>query len=187
MNLPIIYTDRLILRPLSLDDANDMFEYAKLPNVGPNAGWEPHRSVYETTAVIYNLIANKPHDQLGNWAIVDRTNNKMIGTIELHHYFPNFKAELGYSLNPKYWGQGIVTEAAFAVLDYGFNKLELKRIEAGTFIDNFQSQRICEKIGMKKEGVARNGYIRYDGVIFDKVMFGITNDEFEEHLRKIYN
>ena len=59
MNLPIIYTDRLILRPLSLDDANDMFEYAKLPNVGPNAGWEPHRSVYETTAVIYNLISNK--------------------------------------------------------------------------------------------------------------------------------
>ena len=184
MNLPIIYTDRLIMRPLSLDDANDMFEYAKLPNVGPNAGWEPHRSVYETTAVIYNLIANKPHDQLGNWAIVDRTNNKMIGTIELHHYFPNFKAELGYSLNPKYWGQGIVPEAALKVLEVGFEVLQLKRIEAGAFINNFQSQRVCEKILMTKEGIKKNGYIRYDGVICDIIIYAMTDIEYFELIKK---
>lgn len=187
MNLPILYTQRLIIRPLAVSDAEDMFEYAKTNLVGPKAGWPPHESIQETVRVLRNMVLFKPQYELGNWAIVDKYTNKMIGTIELYNYVPNFKAELGYALNPNYWGQGIVTEAAFAVLDFGFNKLELKRIEAGTFIDNFQSQRICEKIGMKKEGVARNGYIRYDGIIFDKVMFGITNDEFEEHIRKIYN
>jgi ribosomal-protein-alanine N-acetyltransferase len=108
----------------------------------------------------------------------------MIGTIELYNYVPSFKAELGYALNPIYWGKGLVTEAALKVLDYGFNVLELKRIEAATFLDNFQSQRVCEKIGMIKEGIARNGYIRYDGIIFDKVMFGITVEEYRTFIEK---
>ena len=180
MNLPIIYTDRLILRPITLDDANDMFEYAKLPNVGPNAGWEPHRSLYETTAVIYNMIANKPQDQLGNWAVVYRSTGKMIGTIELHHYFPCFKAELGYSLNPEYWGLGLIPEAASKVLEFGFEMLQLKRIEAGTFLNNYQSQRVCEKIKMTKEGIKKNGYIRYDGVIYDIIIYAITDQEYFE-------
>lgn len=107
----------------------------------------------------------------------------MIGTIELYNYIPGFKAELGYALNPKYWGLGIVTEAGFKVLEFGFNNLELKRIEAGTFLDNYQSQRVCEKLGMIREGVQRNGYIRYDGVIFDKVVFGITVEEYREFIK----
>ena len=62
------------------------------------------------------------------------------------------------------------TEAAKEVISYGFEFLDLKRIEAGTFIDNYQSQKVCEKIGFVKEGVARNGYVRYDGKIFDKLI-----------------
>ena len=96
----------------------------------------------------------------------------------MYNYVPNFKAELGYALNPSYWGNGIMTEAGKKVLDYGFNILGLKRIEAGTFVDNIQSQRVCEKLGFTKEGIARNGYIRYDGIIFDKVVYGMTSNEF---------
>ena len=108
----------------------------------------------------------------------------MIGTIELYNYIPNFKAELGYALNPSYWGQGLVTEAGLKVLEFGFNNLELKRIEAGTFLDNYQSQRVCEKLGMTREGVQRNGYIRYDGIIFDKVVYGITVEEYRDFIKK---
>ena len=45
-------------------------------------------------------------------------------------------------------------------------------------VDNIQSQRVCEKLGFTKEGIARNGYIRYDGIIFDKVVYGMTSNEF---------
>ena len=108
----------------------------------------------------------------------------MIGTIELYNHIPNFKAELGYALNPSYWGQGIIPEAAFQILNYGFEYLNLKRIEVGVFVDNYQSQRVCDKLGFIKEGVARNGYLRYDGKIFDKIQYGITNQEFFEKFGK---
>ncbi len=185
MNLPILYTKRLMIRPLAVSDAEDMYEYAKTSLVGPKAGWPPHQNFQETIQILRNMVLFKPAYELGNWAIVERNTNKMIGTIELYNYVPSFKAELGYSLNPNYWGQGIVFEAGLKVLEYGFSTLELKRVEASTFIDNYQSQRVCEKLGMTKEGIARNGYIRYDGVIFDKIIYGITNEEFYQHLEKL--
>lgn len=178
MNLPILYTKRLIIRPLAVSDATDMFEYAQTDLVGPKAGWAPHQTIEDTIRILRSMVYFKPQYKLGNWAIVWRETKKMIGTIELYNYVPNFKAELGYALNPSYWGNGIMTEAGKKVLDYGFNILGLKRIEAGTFVDNIQSQRVCEKLGFTKEGIARNGYIRYDGIIFDKVVYGMTSNEF---------
>lgn len=178
MNLPILYTDRLIIRPIAISDAYDMFEYAKTNLVGPNAGWEPHSTVEDTIRIIRQMILFKPSSELGIYAIVLRSENKMIGTIELYNYTPSFKAELGYALNPSYWGMGLTTEAARAVLEFGFKTLELKRVEVGTFTNNYQSQRVCEKLGFIKEGVARNGYIRYDGVIFDKLIYGMTSSEY---------
>lgn len=178
MRLPTLYTERLIIRPLSVLDADDMYEYAKTPYVGPMAGWPPHVSLSDTIAVIKSMITIKSPQEMGNWAIVLKSNNKMIGTIELYNYYPHFKAELGYSINPAYWGNGFATEAAEEVLAYGFEFLDLKRIEAGTFLNNFQSQRVCEKLGFIKEGVARCGYVRYDGKVFDKLIYGMTLDEY---------
>ena len=120
-----------------------MYEYAKTNLVGPKAGWAPHINLNETFTILRNMVLFKPQYELGNWAIVDKNTNKMIGTIELYNYIPNFKAELGYALNPAYWGQGLVTEAGLKVLEFGFDSLELKSIEAGTFLDNYQSQRVC--------------------------------------------
>lgn len=184
MNLPTLMTSRLIIRPISVLDADDMYEYAKTPYVGPLAGWEPHISIDQTIAIIRNMQMIKSQYELGNWAIVYRETGKMIGTIELYNHIPAFKAELGYALNPLYWGQGIVPEAAFEVLTYGFEYLKLKRIEVGVFTDNYQSQRVCEKLGFVKEGIARNGYLRYDGKIFDKLQYGITDKEFFEKFGK---
>lgn len=173
-----LYTDRLILRDLHVSDADDFFEFAYTDLVGPLAGWSPHKNLAETIRVIHNMNISTEEGNSFNYAIIDKKSLKMIGTIELYNYFPHHKAELGYALNPKFWNQGLVTEAAMAILDYGFNVLKLKRIEAGTYIDNYASQRVCEKIGMTKEGIAKKGYIRYDGVVFDKVVYGITNDEY---------
>ncbi len=177
MKLPVLCTKRLIVRPLSVLDADDMYEYAKTSMVGPMAGWPPHSSIADTISVIKTMTA--PYG-LGVWAIVLKETGKMIGTIELYNHIVHFKAELGYSLNPSYWGHGYATEAAKEVIAFGFEYLELKRIEVGTFIDNYQSQRVCEKLGFIKEGIARSGYVRYDGKVFDKMMFGMTDKEYRE-------
>ena len=178
MNLPTLYTKRLIIRPLAVSDATDMFEYSQTNLVGPKAGWAPHININETYTILRNMVLFKPQYELGNWAIVDRQTNKMIGTIELYNHSPLFKAELGYSLNPKYWGLGIVPEATNEIVSYGFEFLSLKRIEVGIFVDNIQSKRVCEKTGFSFEGVSRNGYIRYDGIIFDKANYAMTKEDY---------
>lgn len=183
--LPTFYTKRLIIRPINIRDAKDMYEYATDPRVGPYAGWEPHRSIEETKQIINMMTGYKTRIGSETFAIVERKSFKMIGTIELYNLIPDFKAELGYSLNPNYWNLGYTTEAAFKILEHGFLKLNLKRIEAGTFIDNIASQKVCEHLGMKYEGTQRNGYMRYDNRLFDKMVFGITDKEFFEHLRKV--
>ena len=94
------------------------------------AGWPPHISIVETISIIKSMITIKSPYELGNWAIVLKSNNKMIGTIELYNHYYKFKAELGYSINPAYWSNGYATEAAKEVISYGFEFLDLKRIEA---------------------------------------------------------
>ena len=176
--LPTIFTERLILRNISSDDAKDMFEYAKTPYVGPVAGWHPHKSVAETKAIINMFLGYQAKGALGVYAIVLKKENKMIGTIELFNYVQNFKAEMWYSLNPNYWGNGLVPEAAEAILAWGFEDLNLKRIEVNLFTDNHQSERVCQKLGMSYEGLIRNGYLRYDGLIFDEKKYSITDKEY---------
>ena len=102
----------------------------------------------------------------------------MIGTIELYNHYANFKAEMGYALNPAYWGMGIVPEAGAALLQWGFKELNLKRIEINLFVDNYQSERVCQKLGLKLEGIIRNGYMRYDGKIFDEKKYSITDTDY---------
>lgn len=176
--LPTLYTERLILRPLDHKDALDFYSYATSNLVGPRAGWEPHRDLNETKQILKNMIEYKTTFDLGHFAVVLKSTNKMIGMVELYNYISNFKAVLGYSLNPTYWGHGYIPEACFKVLEYAFCVLHLKRVEAATFVDNYQSQRVCEKIGMTREGVSRKAYLRYDDKIFDEVFYGITDDEF---------
>lgn len=182
--LPVFTTDRLILREISILDARDMYEYARLPYVGPQAGWNPHSSIDETIRIIQMFIETKKSGDMGVWAIVDKKTRKMIGTIELYNYVPRFKAELGYVLNPKFWGKGYVVEAGKALLNYAFNTLGLKRVEAGVFVDNHQSIRVCEKLGLKREGIARKGYLRYDGLVLDKIVFGMTDDDYYDLSQK---
>ena len=82
MKLPTLYTERLMIRPLSVLDADDMYEYAKTPLVGPMAGWPPHTSLSDTINVIKIMSTIKTPYELGAWAIVLKSNQKMIGTIE---------------------------------------------------------------------------------------------------------
>lgn len=178
MKLPVLQTPRLIIREISILDADDMFLYACNPSIGPMAGWAPHQNKNETLSVIGLFIEAKKRGEPGVYAIVDRFSGRMIGTIELFNYVPNFKAELGYALSEDYWGLGLIPEAAKAVIGFGFNTLNLKRIEVNAFTTNYQSIRVCEKLGFIKEGIARNGYMRYDGKIFDKVIYGMTNQEY---------
>lgn len=186
-SLPTVMTERLILRETKTSDYKDMYEYASLPNVGPVAGWKPHANLRETKAILQLFEDKKKFGQLGTYAIVLRESQKMIGTVELHSYIALFKAELGYTVSPYYWGRGIAVEASKEVIKVGFEYFGLRRIECTTFVDNYQSQRVCEKLGLTYEGIRKNGYQLYDGTIHDIQCYSIIDEEYfsEEYQNKI--
>lgn len=178
IRLPVIETKRLILREVRLSDCEDMFEYASLPTFGPMAGWQPHRTVGETRSILQLFLDKKKYGQLGTFAVILKEENKMIGTLELHTYMRGFKAELGYSINPKYQGKGYATEAAIEAIIWGFEDLGLARIECTTYVNNYSSQKVCHKLHLTYEGIRRKGYQLYDGSFHDIKCYGITDEEY---------
>lgn len=145
-----LQTDRLILRKWKETDSKDLFEYAKSNLVGPNAGWAPHKNEEESKQIIKMFIESKD-----TYAIVLKSENKVIGSIGLHLDSPDEsladlnQREIGYVLNPKYWGKGIVPEAVNRVLKYGFQELGLDLIWCAHFDFNHNSKRVNEKCGFK--------------------------------------
>lgn len=145
-------TDRLILRPITLADAEDLFEYASDPENTKHT-FPTHQSIEETQWVIANLFMASP---LGNFAIELKENGKMIGTCDLRVNEEEKSAELAYAINKKYWGNGYAPEAAKRLLELAFNDLKIERLWAKFSSQNPASGRVMEKIGMEKEGILRH-------------------------------
>lgn len=141
-----IETERLILRPLTLDDINDFFNYCKKPNIGPNAGWKPHETIEESLKILNMMMSE--HEV---WGIELKDNHQLIGTIGLHvRNFDNAIAnrkEIGYVLDDTYWNQGYMTEAVRHVIDYAFIDEELDEVVCGHATHNLRSKRVIDKSG----------------------------------------
>ncbi|MCV2232296.1 GNAT family N-acetyltransferase [Acholeplasma manati] len=139
-----IVTKRLVLRALKPSDAAAMFDYAKTDEVGPQAGWTPHKSVEESANILNYMIRTNEV-----WGITTRDNDTLIGTIGLHKdedEKSTFRS-LGYVLHPAYHGQGLMTEAVKALIVYAFEQTNIDIIGCGHFTDNIASQRVIEKCG----------------------------------------
>lgn len=171
-------TERLILNEWTLSDAEDLYAYAKNPNVGPHAGWSPHKSVDESKEIITELFL-----PVGAWAIRLKESGRVVGSIGLEpdKYRPDANSrEMGYSLAEDQWGKGIMTEAATAVLHFGFRELGLDQMGICTGELNKRSQRVIEKCGFRYEGTLRRNYKVYDGSIRDSMIFSMLRSEYEE-------
>jgi len=177
--LPNITTPRLYLRPVSPSDAEDIFDYAKRKEVGPNAGWAPHEDISVTRKFVESLLLKRERGHPGVFAVVHRFDEKVVGTIEIHSYVADFKGDLGMVLHPDYWGQGLMLEAAKAVMVYGFEYLGLKRLGYAHFPENYPSKRLREKLGFTFEGIARNNYKRFDGAILDEAVASYTLEDYK--------
>lgn len=171
-----IETERIILRPISMFDAKDMFEYASDPEVCKYVTWDAHKNLEETLSVLNKMTnENKNHPI---FAITLKENKKMIGTIDAVLFGNNQhdkKAEIGYCINKNYWGNGLTTEAVKAFINYLFKTYNLHRIQAKHAIENPASGRVMQKSGMQKEGVLRE-YFYLKGEYLDIVMYSILEN-----------
>lgn len=177
-DIPILETDRLILRKLTIEDAADLFEYASEPEVSRFLPWEKHRTSHDTEEFIRSAIESYESSHLAPWGIALRSNNKLIGTIDFVRWLPNhFRAEIGFVLSNRYWGQGLTLEATKRVVRFGFERMELQKIEAQSMIENVQSQRVLQKLGMRFEGVLRNHWWIKDQ-FRDTVQYSMLKNEY---------
>ncbi len=153
---PVLETSRLYLRKMTKKDSADMYEYSKLEEVTRYLLWDPHESETYTYKYLSYLQSRYRSGDFYDWAVVWKQNNKMIGTCGFTSFhLESNSAEVGYVLNPDYWGCGIAPEAVNAVLEFGFINLNLHRIEARYMVDNTRSRSVMEKVGMTYEGVKR--------------------------------
>lgn len=155
-NLPEIKTSRLILRKLKLSDAKDMYEYASDPQVSKYMVWDTHPSINCTKEFLKFVRKTYKSGGAESWAVTLRDSGKMIGTCGFYRIDGRHRnSEIGYAMNRKYWGQGLMTEAVNAVIEFGFKKLKLNRVQANCRLENKGSEKVMIKCGMKYEGIMR--------------------------------
>ena len=141
-------TERLLLRRWEESDAEDLFRYARDPDVGPICGWPPHRNVEESLSVIRNVLSGPEC-----YAVCLKEDRKAIGCIELRlngrtdMTDRDDECELGYWIGRPFWGQGLIPEAARELIRHGFEDLHMQKIWAGYYDGNLRSRRVQEKCG----------------------------------------
>jgi [ribosomal protein S5]-alanine N-acetyltransferase len=155
-NLPPLETPRLLLRKVRLSDAADIFAFASDPAVARYTTWPPHPTVVATEAFVRELLQRYAQGLVAPWGIVHRDDGRMIGSCGFAYVMAwHGRAEIAYALSPAYWGRGLMPEALRAVLAFGFETLQLNRIEARCEVENHASERVMQKVGMQFEGVLR--------------------------------
>lgn len=168
-------TERLILRPVTVKDAEDVYEYGSDPETVKYV-FNIYKSLEEAQGRILDYFVKDP---LGKFGIELKSSHKLIGTIDFRLDTPDLKAEIGYAIGRNYWGNGYVPEAATRLLQLGFEELGLKRINALHCSENLKSGRVMQKIGMQKEGVLHNNS-RLKGRTVDDVIYAITDEQWQK-------
>ena len=177
-DLPVLETERLILRKLSMLDVYDVFEYASVPEIAEHVMWQHHRSKADSMHFLRVVVQQYQNGTPSPWGIVYKENNKLIGTGGFHLWnFEHRKAEIGYALSAAYWNKGIMTEVLKVMIKFGFENLNLNRIEALCKVGNLASERVMQKCGMMLEGIFRQ-QIFVKEKFHDLKMYSILKSDF---------
>lgn len=175
-----IKTDRLILRKYRKTDAKDVFEaWTGDKAVTRYMTFTPHESKEQTADTLEKWCTLYTRDNVYLWAI--QMGDKVIGNINVVTISNTLEScEVGYCLGVKYWGQGIMTEAAQAVIDFLFRQVGVNRIELSHAVGNPSSGRVAEKCGMKYEGTKREAFKSPDGKFCDLKCYGIVKSDWQK-------
>lgn len=173
-------TERLILRPWLEADAEDLYEYAKDPEVGPIAGWPVHTSVENSREIIRDTLMTEE-----TYAVCRKSDGKPIGCAGLsvgknsNLKLPETEAEIGYWLGRPFWGNGLIPEAARELIRHGFEDLGLETLWCGYFDGNEKSWRVQEKCGFTHHHTNENIYWELLGAVFTEHISRLTRAEWE--------
>ena len=172
-------TDRLVLRELNDDDWPAVLDYQSDPRYLRYYPWTERtpEDVREFVQAFVTQQSEKPRTRF-QMAIVLKSNSQLIGNCGIRMGSADaHEADIGYELSPQHWGNGYATEAARAILHFGFTELGLHRIWSWCIADNLGSARVLEKLGMRPEGRLREKE-HFKGRWWDTLLFAILDQEW---------
>ncbi|KIA92873.1 GNAT family acetyltransferase [Flavobacterium sp. JRM] len=154
---PILTTERLTLRQLSTEDGQVIFALRSDTEINKYLGRQASRTIEDAITFINNINDNIKRNDSIYWAITLTKSKIFIGTICLFDFSnEKNKCEIGYELLTNFQGQGIMQEATTKVIDFAFQTMRLKKIEAFTHNDNLSSIKLLTKLDFKKSKEANN-------------------------------
>lgn len=169
---PSIQTSRLLLRPFTLDDANNISQIARSPQVLDTSMWLPEHTEAEwigSHAENYNAGATV------HFAIQHR--GELCGYVGASLSLADRYADMGFFIDSQFWNRGFATESCTAFIEFSIHKLELHRIASAHFSRNLASGRVMQKLGMTYEGTLRQRVYK-DGVYEDLELYGLLDSEW---------
>ena len=174
-----IYTERLVLRRFTVDDAQAMYNnWANDERVCRFLSWSPHKSSEETKQLLEGWCDAYKNDTTYNWAI--EFSGTVIGSISVVEIKERHeRAEIGYCMGYAYWNKGIMSEATKAVVDYLFSEVGVNRIDISHAVKNPASGRVAQKCGLTYEGTKREFFKPSSGEFLDISYYGILRSEWE--------
>ena len=175
---PVLESERLLLRRFEESDAERLYELRSNPKVMQYMDSYPEPNVNAIKFKIQEM--NLSYDmRLGiNWAIILKDTQKMIGYFGIWKLDKdNCRGEVGYSLDPEFWGNGYMSEAFHLVIPFGFHEMHLHSFEGNVNPYNENSIRILEKHGFRKEAYFRENYF-FDGNFLDSMIFSLLEKDW---------
>lgn len=174
---PRLETERLSLREIVPADADDVFAFRSDP-IAQKHNDPPHQNIAETRDMI-TWIADEYRQKLSlRWGVCLKEDERVIGLIGYNYWDrANRRSGLGYDLAREHWGKGLVPEALRAITSFGFERMNLNKIEAHTNSENTQSVRMIEKLGFWLEGVFHNHFYE-DDTFHDVSLFALLRRDF---------
>jgi ribosomal-protein-alanine N-acetyltransferase len=177
---PVLYTARLTLRPLKLQDAAALFAYRRDADVMRYWDWPPQKTIRDVQRIVRRHAKDIANGRVNWWAVALTEDGPSIGECDLSEIDQHHKhAEVGFLFHPDLWGKGYAHEAMVAVIAHAFDTLLLERLWARSHSGNTKSHRLLARLGFEHEGTLRAHILR-DGERRDCEIHGLLRDNHFE-------
>jgi [ribosomal protein S5]-alanine N-acetyltransferase len=176
---PTVETERFLLRQMTHEDAPAVFEIFSEVDVTRDMGIDPFTDLHQAHELIDFMNHLYIKNRAFRWAIVKKDDHTVIGTCGFNGWETErgSRGEIAYDLGKKHWRQGYMTEIVQGVITFGFEAMELYRIEAFTNLDAMPSIRLLQKLGFHEDGILR-GYSFIHGAYADQRCFSLLKNEW---------
>ncbi len=175
---PIITAERVVLRWVSENDIDSLYEIFSDPQVMRYWSTAPYTDREDAVKLQREIATSNENNTMIKWGLALRDSDRLIGTATLFHLnLDNGRAEVGYAMGRAHWGKGYMNEALQGLLYHAFEVMQLRRLEADVDPRNTASIRTLERLGFQKEGYLRERW-HVNGEIQDAIFYGLLRREW---------